>query len=76
VTKFTASYFTGSSAMLSEGIHSVVDTGNDMLMLFGGRASKKPPDEEHPFGHGRKFFSGRRRSVRSASSKVLTGDLV
>jgi divalent metal cation (Fe/Co/Zn/Cd) transporter len=56
VTKFTASYFTGSSAMLSEGIHSVVDTGNDMLMLFGGRASKKPPDEEHPFGHGRKFF--------------------
>ncbi len=56
VTKFIASVLTGSSAMLSEGIHSVVDTGNGLLMLYGIYKSGKPPDETHPFGHGREIY--------------------
>jgi len=56
VTKFVASAVTGSSAMLAEGIHSLVDTGNQVLLLHGLRQARKPSDERFPFGHGKEIY--------------------
>ena len=56
VTKFAASVVTGSAAMLAEGIHSLVDTGNQGLLLYGLHRAKKPPDEKFPFGHGKEVY--------------------
>lgn len=56
ITKFAAAAITGSSAMFSEGIHSLVDTGNQVLLLHGMRQARKPPDNRFPFGHGKEVY--------------------
>ncbi|MFE6253653.1 cation diffusion facilitator family transporter [Agromyces sp. NPDC057865] len=56
ITKFIAWFFSGSASMLAEGVHSVADAGNQLLLILGGRKAQKSADKEHPFGYGRERY--------------------
>ncbi|MEY5004894.1 MAG: hypothetical protein RLZZ594_924, partial [Actinomycetota bacterium] len=56
ITKFIAAFFSGSASMFAEGIHSVADSGNQILLLIGGKRAKRAATATHPFGYGRSRY--------------------
>src|SRR6201747_964283 len=56
ISKFIAAAFTGSASMISEGIHSVIDTISQLLLIWGIKLSERRPDESRPFGYGRELY--------------------
>ena len=56
VAKLAAALYTGSGAMLAEAIHSLADSGNQLLLLLGLRGAKRPPSDEHPLGYGKTIY--------------------
>ena len=56
ISKFGVAAITGSAALMAEAFHSSADTANELLLLIGQKRSKRPPDEQHPFGHGKALY--------------------